>query len=103
MWTILRYRFICIFYVLKIFFLSFFYAKINFFHLFIQYVLQLQLCLVQKLHLLFMKVGSHFYSTTIFRVYKAFSLLVFYMGFIFLSGVFLRAYLGFSKKPLWEH
>ena len=24
-------------------------------------------------------------------------------GFIFLSGVFLRAYLGFSKKSQWEH
>ena len=84
MWTILRYRFICIFHVLKIFFLPFFYAKINFLHLFLQYVLQLQLSLVQKLHLLFMKVGSHFYGTIIFRVYKAFSLLIFSMGFYIL-------------------
>ena len=51
MWTILRYRFICIFHVLTIIFLPFFYAKIYFLHLFLQYVLQLQLSLVQKLHL----------------------------------------------------
>ena len=56
-----------------------FYAKINFLHLFLQYVLQLH-SLVQKLHLLFMKVGSHFYGRLpVYFVFIKHFLCVFFM------------------------
>ena len=97
MWTVSRYRYISCF---KNFFLHFFSAKSNFLYLFQQYLLQLQLCLVQILHLLSMKVDSHFYGTSIFRVFKAFSSRIFYMGFYILIWGFSKAISGVFKKTL---
>ena len=45
-----------------------------------------------------MKVDSHFYDTSMFRVFKAFSLIIFYMGFNILIWGFSQAIFGVFKK-----
>ena len=95
MWTILKYRYISCF---KNIFSPLFSAKTNFLHLFLEYLLQLQLCLAQILHLLSVKVDSHFYGTSIFRVFKAFSLFIFYMGLYILIWGFSLGISGVFKK-----
>ena len=50
---------------------------------------------------IFIKVDSHFYGigyTSIFRVFKAFSLLIFYMGFYILIWGFSWGISGIFKK-----
>ena len=50
---------------------------------------------------IFMKVDSHFYGvgyTSIFRVFKVFSLLIFYMGFYILIWGFSWGISGVFKK-----
>ena len=103
MWTILRYRYISCF---KNIFSPFFFFCKNKLSLLVSAVLiAVAMVLNANIAFIFMKVDSHFYGigyTSIFRVFKAFSLLIFYMGFyIFIwgfswgiSGVFKKISVG---------
>ena len=98
MWTILRYRYISCF---KNIFSPFFYCKNKLSPLVSAVLIAVAIVFGTNIAFIFMKVDSHFYGigyTSIFRVFKAFSLLIFYMGFYILIWGFSRSISGVFKK-----
>ena len=98
MWTILRYWYISCF---KNIFFPFFFCKNKLSPLVSAVLIAVAIVFGTNIAIMCMKVDSHFYGigyTSIFRVFKAFSLLIFYMGFYILIWGFSRSICGVFKK-----
>ena len=100
MWTILRYRYISCF---KSIFSPFFFCKYKLSRLVSAVLIAVAIVFGTNIAIIFMKVDSHFYGIgytrpRIFCVFKAFSLLIFYMGFYILIWGFCWGISGVFKK-----
>ena len=96
--TILRYRYISCF---KNIFSPFFFCKNKLSSLVSAVLIAVAIVFGSNIAFIFMKVDSHFYDigyTSIFRVFKAFSLLIFYVEFYILIWGFSWGISGVFKK-----